>query len=187
MTLVQSNVQLNLGYAAACFVCAAVGAAYDVTSRRVPNLLTGPAILLALIMHGVLGGWSQLGSAAMAGLFCGGVFLLFHVAGGMGAGDVKLIAATACFGGLGRAAPLLLFTSLAGGVMAITLALYRGRFKQTVFNLGKLVAHHRQAGLQAHPDLNVRNTEALRLPYALAIAAGSAVTMISTIWMVAQR
>jgi prepilin peptidase CpaA len=164
-------------YPAASLLCAIIGAVYDVRSRRVPNLLTLPSILFGLLLHLTLGGWKQLCSAAAAGIICGVVFLIFHLAGGMGGGDVKLIAAVGCIAGLPLIAHLLIFTALAGGMMAIGLALYRGRLKETILNMGTLAAHHSSAGLAPHPDFNVSNAQTLRLPYALAIAAGSAVTL----------
>jgi hypothetical protein len=58
--------------------------------------------------------------------------------------------------------------------MALGLILYRGRVKETVSNIGALAVHHRHEGLAPHPELNIANTQTLRLPYALAIAVGSA-------------
>jgi prepilin peptidase CpaA len=165
---------MDVVYAGCSLFCALAGAAYDVASRRIPNAFTLPAILFGLLVHGSLGGWRQLGSATAGGLVCGLVFLLFYVAGGMGGGDVKLMAAVGCNAGLPRVGLLLLATSLVGGVMAIALAAWRRRLKQTVCNMYTLVAHHGTAGLAPHPNLNLGNPQALRLPYALAIAAGSA-------------
>jgi prepilin peptidase CpaA len=91
----------------------------------------------------------------------------------MGGGDVKLITAAGCSAGLALVGPLLILTSLAGGVMAVGLALYHRRLKQTMLNLYTLAVHHRTVGLAPHPDFNLDNAQALRLPYALAIAAGS--------------
>lgn len=167
---------IEVVYAACSLFCALVGAGYDVVSRRIPNAFTLPAILFGLLVHGSLGGWRQLGSAVAGGLVCGLIFLLFHLAGGMGGGDVKLITAVGCNAGLPLIGLLLLVTSLAGGAMAIALALYHRRLKQTLRNVCTLAAHHGTAGLAPHPDLNLGNQQALRLPYALAIAAGSAVT-----------
>jgi prepilin peptidase CpaA len=167
----------ELVYPAASLLCTAVGAVYDVRSRRVPNFLTLPAIVFGLLLHLTLGGWRQLGSAALSGLICGLVFLVFHLTGGMGAGDVKLITAAGCIAGLSHIAYLLILTSLAGGLMAIGLALYRRRFKETMHNIGALVVHHRNEGLAPHPEFNVGNAQTLRLPYALAIAAGSALSL----------
>ena len=108
---------------------------------------------------------------------CGLIFLLFHLAGGMGGGDVKLIAAAGRTAGLSLVGPLLVLTSLAGGVMAIALALYHRRLKQTLLNVRALVVHHGRAGLAPHADVNLDNAQALRLPYAPAIAAESGLSL----------
>jgi prepilin peptidase CpaA len=63
--------------------------------------------------------------------------------------------------------------------MAICLALYRRKLIETMSNLGALFAHHRTAGLRPHPELRIANAETVRLPYAVAIAAGSAWTLCS--------
>jgi prepilin peptidase CpaA len=164
-------------YPAASLVCAAIGAVYDVRSRRVPNFVTLPAILFGLLLHFTLGGWRQLASAAAAGLICGLIFLVFYLAGGMGAGDVKLITAAGCIAGLPLIGHLLILTSLAGGAMAIGLALYRRKLKETILNMWKLAVHHRIMGLAPHPEFNIGNAGTLRLPYALAIAAGSSLSL----------
>jgi prepilin peptidase CpaA len=170
------KLNIEFAYATCSLLCALVGAVYDVVSRRIPNAFTLPAILFGLLLHFSLGGWRQLGSAAAGGLLCGLIFLVFHLAGGMGGGDVKLITAAGCVAGMPLAAPLLILTSLAGGAMAVGLALYHRRLKQTILNMCALVAHHRTAGLAPHPDFNLDNAQALRLPYAVAIAAGSALS-----------
>lgn len=171
------RLHIEVVYAGCSLFSALVGAAYDVISRKIPNAFTLPAILFGLLLHFSLGGWRQLGSAAAGGLVCGLIFLLFHLAGGMGGGDVKLITAVGCSAGLSLAGPLLISTSLAGGAMAVGLALYHRRLKQTVHNMCALVAHHGTVGLAPHPDFNLDNAHALRLPYALAIAAGSALSL----------
>lgn len=167
----------ELFYPVAALACAFAGAVFDVRSRRVPNLLTLPAILLGILFHLLTGGWRQMGLAALAGLICGIIFLVFWLAGGMGAGDVKLMTAVGCIAGLPFVAYLLIFTALAGGVMAVGLALWRGRLKETLTNVGALAVHHRFEGLSPHPELNVANAGTLRLPYALAVAAGTAMTL----------
>lgn len=163
-------------YPASASVCALAGSVTDVKSRRVPNLLTGPAILFGLVLHLSLGGWHDLLLSGAAGLICGLVFLVFFLAGGMGAGDVKLITAVGCIAGLSNAAYVLVLTALAGGLMAVGLAIKRGRLKETFSNVGALASHHTQEGLTPHPEINVLNASTLRLPYALAIAAGCMLT-----------
>jgi prepilin peptidase CpaA len=102
---------------------------------------------------------------------------VFYIAGGMGAGDVKLMMAVGCLAGLSHVPYLLVLTALSGGAMAVVVALYRGRLQQTLMNVGEIAAHHGQAGLQPHPDLNLGNVQTIRLPYALAIAGGSLLTL----------
>ena len=172
-----THLQSELTYPAAAAACALVGSVFDVKSRRIPNFITFPSILFGLALHLALGGWRQLLTSLAAGLICGLVFLVFYIAGGMGAGDVKLIAAVGCIAGMPHVAYLLVLTALSGGVMAAALALARGRLQQTISNVGALASHHAHEGLQPHPDLNLSNSETLRLPYALAIAGGSLLTL----------
>jgi prepilin peptidase CpaA len=171
------KLKIEFAYAACCLLSALVGAAFDLVSRRIPNAFTLPAILFGLLLHFSLGGWGQLAMAAAGGLLCGLIFLLFFLAGGMGGGDVKLITAAGCTAGLSLVGPLLLWTSLAGGVMAVCFALYRRRFQQTLRNLCALAVHYRSVGLVPHPEVNLANAQALRLPYAVAITAGSALSL----------
>jgi prepilin peptidase CpaA len=172
MTLAQSE----LTYPAIATTCALAGSIFDVKSRRIPNFITFPAFLIGLALHFGLGGWRGLLSSLAAGVICGLVFLVFYLAGGMGAGDVKLIMAVGCLAGLPHVAYLLTLTAISGGVMAVLLALARGRLQQTIMNVGDLASHHAHRGLQPHPDLNLTNAHTLRLPYALAIAGGSLLT-----------
>jgi prepilin peptidase CpaA len=173
MTLLQSE----FAYPATAAACALAGSVTDVRSRRIPNFITFPSFLLGLALHLALGGWKQMLSSLAAGFICGFVFLIFYIAGGMGAGDVKLMMAVGCIAGLSHVPYLLVLTALSGGVMAVALALWRGRLQQTLMNVGEIAAHHGHQGLQPHPDLNLSNSETLRLPYALAIAGGSLLTL----------
>ena len=150
----------------------------DVRSRRIPNKLTVPGMAVALLLHFLSGGWRELGGSAMALLLCGAAFLVIYMAGGMGAGDVKLIAAEGSFLGLSAAVPLLAFTVVCGGLFAVVMMVRHGQVRQTTGNVAVLVSHHVRKGITPHPELNVSNERTLRLPYALAIAAGTLLTML---------
>ncbi len=165
-------------YLSAAVLCALIASIHDLRSRRIPNLLTGPAILFGLLLHLALGGPAQLGLSALGGIAAGGIFLVFFLAGGMGAGDVKLMAAVGCLAGTAYLVQVMIATVLVGAVMGIGLALYRGKLGQTVLNVVSLMRHHRSEGLSAHPELNVNNAAGLRLPYALPIAAGCVIAFV---------
>src|SRR5258708_10363677 len=130
MTLLQSD----LTYPATAAACALVGSVFDVKSRRIPNFITVPSFLLGLAMHFALGGWKQLLTSLAAGIICGLVFLVFYLAGGMGAGDVKLIMAVGCIAGLSHVAYLLVLTALSGGVMAVVFAPAPRRLSPTILD-----------------------------------------------------
>ena len=167
---------------AGSLLCAGIGSYHDVRERRIPNTLTGPAMVAGLLLHLWVGGWAQMGASALAGLIAGGIFLVLYLAGGMGAGDVKLMTAVGCLAGLSSLRLVMVATVLSGGVFALALALYRGRLRQTVRNVFALIAHHRRSGLTPHPELNLGNTATLRLPFALPIAAGCLVTVCALAW-----
>lgn len=171
----------NIVYAGTALLCAATSAVFDLRTRRIPNILTGPSILLGLLLHLVLGGWSQFGLSAAAAGIGGGIFLLFYLAGGMGAGDVKLMTAVACIVGYHSVLELLVATVIMGGVLALGLAILRGKLKETFRNIGVLFVHHGVQGLTPHPDLNLKNARTLRLPYAIAIASGCLVTFVRSV------
>lgn len=165
-------------YLATALVCASIGSLYDLRSCRIPNRLTGPAILVGILLHYFVGGASQMASSVCAGLIAGGAFFLFFLAGGMGAGDVKLMAAVGCLAGPLYLKDILLSTVISGALMGIALALYRGRLRQSVTNVMALVQHHSSEGLVPHPELNLENSSTLRLPYALPIATGCTLTFL---------
>ena len=149
----------------------------DLRTRRIPNRLTGPAMALGVVLHFTAGGATDALKSVAALMLCGSVFLLFHLAGGMGAGDVKLIAAQGALLGLAGVVSLLVFTALAGGLLALLVAAQQGQMRRTLENTTMLVGHHAMAGLTPHPELNVRHEHSIRLPYAVAIAAGTLLTL----------
>jgi prepilin peptidase CpaA len=167
----------QLLFAGCATACAGTGSVFDLRERRVPNWLTAPAFLSAIIAHGCSGGWSGLGDSVLAALIAGLAFFLFHLAGGMGAGDVKLIAACAAFVGIPYLSGLLLSTCIAGGLFAIAVGLYRGVLRQTFAKACGIVAHHGARGLVPHPEMNLSTGRGIRLPFAVPIAAGCAITL----------
>ena len=167
----------QLIFTAGALLCAGIGSIHDVRERRIPNRLTGPAILAGLALHAIAAGGRGLADSALAGLIAGAIFLVFFLAGGMGAGDVKLMAAVGCIAGLAPLPLLVISTAIAGAVFALAVSIRGGRLRETLRNVGALLQHHRSQGLTPHPDLNLANPHTLRLPFALPIAAGCLFTL----------
>ena len=160
-------------------VCASAlamaGAIYDARSRRIPNQLNFSAIAAGFFASAAVGGWRGLESAVWGSLLAGGIFFLFFVVGGMGGGDVKLMAAIGAWVGVKQVTPILLAAALAGGVLAIVYMIADGTVSRTVRNSVILVQHHLTFGLRPHPQINVQDSNTTRVPFGIAIAVGTLV------------
>jgi prepilin peptidase CpaA len=145
----------------------------DLRSRRVPNLLTMPLACAGLMLAAV-GASGVTVADALLGCAVGlGLMLPLHILGGTGAGDVKLMAAFGTL--LGPAGVLAAFIRMAivGGVIALGVAVQRGRLRETISGTALLVA--RVDGVAAaieHPAINNR------FPYAPAVAIGAALVAL---------
>jgi prepilin peptidase CpaA len=64
------------------------------------------------------GGWKGLGMALLGAVAGFAVFLVFYVLGGMGGGDVKLMAGFGAVVGLSRVLEAAFWTALTGGLLA---------------------------------------------------------------------
>jgi prepilin peptidase CpaA len=157
----------------------------DLRSRTIPN---------ALVIAGVVG---ALGSAAFADPFGrgtailsallgvlvgGGVLLPLYLVRGCGAGDVKLMAMVGTFVGPSLALQAGLYTFLTGGLLGLLFMSRRATRERTARNLRSMVA---SPGLGiALGDSRTRPIDrtAARLPYAVAIAAGTALALVWPLW-----
>jgi prepilin peptidase CpaA len=149
----------------------------DVRTRRIPNALTFSAAAAAVLFHAVGGGWSE-ALWSIAGWFAGALlfFPLFALRG-MGAGDLKLLAAIGAWLGPGPVVMVALITSLAGGVMAVGVALSRGYLRTALANLWMVLMQWRIAGVRPLPAVTLEGTQGPRLAYAVPIAIGTMVTL----------
>src|SRR5205809_455804 len=140
----------------------------DLRTRRIPNSITvtgaAAGLLSHAFYHGVSGAVQSLAGAAL-GL---AIFLGLYVAGGMGAGDVKLFGAVGAFAGPQALVTVFIFTGLIGGIAGIALALYRGRLNQTLTRTRELLMD--MGRLQWRQMRAVASApESLRLPYGAVI------------------
>ncbi len=98
-----------------------VGAAaviQDLRTRHISNWTSAGALVAGLAVHGWYNGFRGLGSAAGGAVIGFVVFLIFYLLGGMGGGDVKLMAGFGSLLGSDLIVHAAFLTALCGGVMA---------------------------------------------------------------------
>jgi prepilin peptidase CpaA len=155
----------------------AVACITDLRTRRIPNLLTFSAAGLALLFHFITGGVSAVGWS-LAGYALGAVlFFPMFALRGMGAGDVKLLAAVGAWIGPGQVATAALLTSVVGGIMAVGVALATGYLMTALSNLWMLLTHWRVMGVCPVSGVTLEGSRGPRLAYAVPITIGTMVTL----------
>jgi prepilin peptidase CpaA len=153
----------------------------DWRSRRIPNWLTVPGFLLGVFANVLAGGWAGLRTSLLgAGL---GLLLLlpFVLLRSLGAGDWKLAGALGAFVGWNVLADLLMGSVFVAGIMALGLVIYKRRFKQTLRNIGRLLASmlsFRMPGAEVSLD----NPQSLKVPYGVALALTTVLFGIGRMW-----
>jgi prepilin peptidase CpaA len=157
---------------------AGTAAITDARTRRIPNWLTGGALLLGLVLNLVLGSLTDgvsgsvsalVSSAAGAALGFALLFPLYviRVSGlghAIGAGDVKLLAALGAIVGPQALISIAVYGAIAGGAQSLFLLGISGRLLP--------MARHALV-LQSMPPLSGR-----KAPYAIAIAVGVCLTVV---------
>lgn len=149
----------------------------DLRVRRIPNWLTFTSAAMAVAAHGLWpGGHGAL--SAVAGLAVGlAAFFPFFALGGLGAGDVKLMAALGAWLGWHDAMWTAIYGSVAGGVFALVLGFARGYLGTAFLNLKGILTTWWLLGVRPIPEHTLAGSRSLRLPYALPIFTGLVVTL----------
>lgn len=117
-----SHIAIVTVYGAILVVCAAS----DLATFRVPNVVTYPAAVMALLIAAFLPD-SDLVAALIGGAVAGSLmlFALIVSRGGMGLGDVKLSTFVGLALGWPFVAPAMVLTAIAGGTVALLLLVLR--------------------------------------------------------------
>lgn len=102
----------------------------DGKELKVPNWITFPMVLSGLIYCTVTGGFSGL-LAGLTGMSCGLLCLLpLYAVGGMGAGDVKLMAGIGAWVGWQTTFYAFCVSVIVGAVMAVLMVAWRGAWRK---------------------------------------------------------
>jgi Flp pilus assembly protein protease CpaA len=189
--VIASGLQLGSGQAShgyfvrtLCIVVCTGAAWVDLTTRRIPNLLTYPAILLGLGLNAALFPALEAAGAETTLVWlgspgprqcllgfglCAAIGIISFVARGLGGGDVKLLGAVGAFLGLDLVAAVLFNTLLVAAVIGVANWAVNGtllaRAQMAAYNLTALASPRRGR----HTSYPFKPTES---PFGVALLAG---------------
>jgi prepilin peptidase CpaA len=137
--------------------------------RRIPNWLTVPGLLAGIAVNTLVDGWLGAKSSLLgAGL---GLLLLLPLVlvRALGAGDWKLIGALGACLGSTRLIAVLFGSVFVAGIMAIGLIVYQGRVRESLRNMGHMLAAFLSLHLPGR-EVSLDNPESAKIPFGVAVA-----------------
>ena len=148
----------------------------DLRERKIYNKVLLPFLIIALIVQVVSGGLIGLGHS-LAGTAVGfSILLIPYLLGGMGAGDVKLLAVIGALKGTVFVLTAAVYMALAGGILALFVLFFRkgafDRIRQIAMFFGGL-----RSGMKLPMALDKEALNAT-YPYGVAIAIGAVAAVV---------
>ncbi len=152
-----------------------VAAVIDGRQLKVPNWITFPMIVSGWAYSGIAFGWAGLGWSLVGTAVGLALLLPAYAVGGMGAGDVKLLAGVGAWVWASNTFYAFCVSAVIGGVIALVMVLARGAWKR----------HRAQFWLILNEFVTIRDPNQLAavaadrkssmmlLPYGIPIAIGS--------------
>jgi prepilin peptidase CpaA len=156
---------LSVEYAEYAVAAVVGGAAVieDLSRRTISNWLPVAALAAGFACQLATNGWMGLAWGALGTVSGFAVFLVFYLVGGMGGGDVKLMAGFGAMLGAGRLLSAAFWTALMGGVFAALVLLA---------SMARVWWVRRASGASGEKV-------AVSIPYAPAIAAGVLLSLLA--------
>lgn len=151
----------------------------DLRIRKIYNVVVYPAMIWAIGVHALTEGWSGLGYSLLGFTvgFC--VLLIPYLMGGMGAGDVKLLALVGALEGYRFVLEASVYMSVLGALMAIGIILFKDGFRERMRFIGLMLLCLRFRML---PKLEGGYWTTGAYPYGVAIAGGSLAALALKGW-----
>jgi prepilin peptidase CpaA len=141
----------------------------DWRSRRIPNWLNVPGLVLGIAINSWLRGWAGTKDSLLGAGLGLALLLPFVLIRSLGAGDWKFVGALGAFLGPQNLLTVLVLGILVNGVMAVVMVIWKKRVRETARNLGRMLA----AVLTMHlpgPDLTLDNPDLVKVPFGVAVA-----------------
>jgi prepilin peptidase CpaA len=171
------------------FVAVLAMAVTDLWRFRVHNLVTLPLLVGGLIYQSLTAGTPGFVNGLLGALFGFSALILFCVVGGIGAGDVKLLAGVGAWLGMPLTFYVFLGSSLAAGVYSMALLLKSRKLRETWVNLQiawyRLRAIGRYLGSDSDVEQAVTHAERRQrlVPFAAMMVVGLIVALLLVSWL----
>jgi prepilin peptidase CpaA len=151
-------------------VLIAIVAGYlDWRYRRIPNWLTVSGFGAGIAVNTILYRWPGLKAALLGTLLGLGLLLPFVLVRSLGAGDWKLAGALGACLGPRQLLAVLMGTILVAGVMALAVVIWKGRLKQTLLNIVRLLAALFSLRMPGS-EVSLDDPHSTRIPFGTAMA-----------------
>lgn len=186
MNIQQLYIEQLLSPVAIVTLLSSVVAAFtDVVRFKVYNVLTLPLIASGVVYHAMVDGVDGVG-VSIAGMFAGlAVLTLPFLMGGMGAGDLKLLAGVGAWVGVPCIIYVFVIAGLLSGAFAIAMLLWEKRSFSAVLIEFLLLGYRMQSlkqdissGDWAEQPIATRENKHRVIPFAVMIAVGVVFTLL---------
>lgn len=152
----------------------------DLRTRRIPNAISGLALLSGAVLNTLYSGlaglsWSLCGAALMVA-----VLLAPFALGGLGGGDVKMMAAVGAFLGPRLAVLCLIAGLMLGGVVMAAHLARRGRLGEKLATLKTMILAATVTRSVAPLRVAADDAGAISLPYSIPLGLGTAAVVLAT-------
>lgn len=148
----------------------AIAAGYlDWRYRRIPNWLTVSGFAVGIAVNMILYRGPGVKAALLGTLLGLGLLLPFVLLRSLGAGDWKLAGALGACLGPRQLLSVLVGTILVAGVMALGVVIWKGRLKQTVLNIARLLAALFTLRMPGS-EVSLDDPKSTRIPFGVAMA-----------------
>ncbi|MDV2581346.1 A24 family peptidase [Alkalibacillus haloalkaliphilus] len=146
----------------------------DLKERKIYNKILLPSFVAALLLNSFFYGLSGLSDALLGSLIGFAILLIPYLMGGMGAGDVKLLAVIGAFQGPMFVVATAIYMALLGGLVGLGMIIFRKGLIQRVRGMFRAILNMRY-GIKPKCQ---QSTLKMTFPYGVAIVGGAVASFL---------
>jgi prepilin peptidase CpaA len=147
----------------------------DQRTRRIPNWLTVPGLIVGIATNAALSGWHGVVLALEGAGLALAILLPFVLLRALGAGDWKLIGAVGGLLGPKALLYVLIVSILAAGAIGMVQVIRANRVVHTLKNMWVLAQGFLIFGLRANPEISLDNPGLMKVPFGVAVAIAAVI------------